>query len=301
MGILSRSLALVWLAAALIAPAPALAQTQAQGQPAAESAAPAAANLDPQQVYEISQEAIGGQVGPHILRDKTGAPLALADLRGKPLVISLVYTSCSSICPVTTEHLHDAVDDARRILGDDSFTVLTFGFDASGDKPSRLRAFSNIHRLNRMTGWHIASADAETTEALLKELGFSWRDAAGGFDHPSQTTILDAEGRVYRQLYGEDFPLPVFMAPLKELVLGTTTVSIAPKDLWNRLTFLCTVYNPLTRAYRFDYGLLFGIFFGAVSLVLSGVVILRLWLERRRHSRQKDMLRRAKTAEEMTS
>lgn len=278
MGILSRSLAVLWMSALAC---PAQAQTQDPD------------NLDAQQVYEISQNAIGREVGAHVLRDKTGAPLALADLRGRPLVISLVYTSCSSICPVTTDHLHDAVADARKILGEDSFAVLTFGFDASGDKPARLRAFAISHKLNRMDDWYLASADPETTEALLQDLGFSWRDAAGGFDHPSQTTILDAEGRVYRQLYGEEFPLPVFMAPLKELVLGRTTVSISPADLWNRLTFLCTVYNPLTRAYRFDYGLFFGIFFGALSLILTGLVILRLWLERRRATRQHGPLRPA--------
>jgi protein SCO1/2 len=76
------------------------------------------------------------------------------------------------------------------------------------------------------------------------------------------------------------------MVPLKELVLGRTTKSVAPADLWNRLTFLCTVYNPLTRAYRFDYGIFFGIFFGALSLVATGLVIFRLWLERRRAGRK---------------
>ena len=268
MGILNRSLPLLWVLA-LTFSAPAQSQS--------------AETLDPKQVYEISQNAIGREVGAHVVRDKTGAPLALADLRGRPLVISLIYTSCSSICPVTTDHLHDAVTQARQTLGQGSFAVLTFGFDASGDKPAQLRAFATSHRLTKLDDWFLASADPDTTEALLQDLGFSWREAAGGLDHPSQTTILDAKGRVYRQLYGEEFPLPVFMAPLKELVLGRTTVSVAPADLWNRLTFLCTVYNPLTRAYRFDYGLLFGIFFGAVSLVLTGLIILRLWLERRRN------------------
>ncbi|MBK8439645.1 MAG: hypothetical protein IPL38_09050 [Rhodobacter sp.] len=90
--------------------------------------------------------------------------------------------------------------------GRGSFAVLTFGFDASGDKPAQLRAFAGSHDINRLDDWYLASADPATTEALLQDLGFSWRDAAGGFDHPSQTTILDAEGRVYRQVYGEGLP-----------------------------------------------------------------------------------------------
>ena len=248
----------------------------------AQTERPAPEALDAERVYEESQAAIGRQVGDHVLRDQTGAPLALADLRGRPLVVSVIYTSCSSICPVTTDHLLDAVEEARRVLGAGSFAVLSFGFDARGDKPAQLRAFAIAHGLRGVENWHIASADPETTEALLSDLGFNWRAAAGGFDHPSQTSILDADGRVYRQLYGESFPLPVFMEPLKDLVLGKAVRSVAPGDLWNRLTFICTVYNPLTRAYRFDYAIFFGIFFGAASLLLTGIVILRLWLERRR-------------------
>jgi protein SCO1/2 len=238
--------------------------------------------LDAEIAYEESQAAIGGATGDHVLTDHRGRPLPLAGLRGRPLVVSLVFTSCASVCPVTTDHLRDAILAARRSLGDGAFAVMTFGFDASGDTPARLTGFAGTHRLLGLTDWHLASADEATNAAFLDELGFSFRAAARGFDHVTQTTVLDAEGRVYRQIYGEAFPLPVLVQPLKELVLGTRTRSVAPSDLWDRIAFLCTVYNPATGAYRFDYGLFFGIFFGALSLVLSGLVILALWRERRR-------------------
>lgn len=245
-------------------------------------AAPAGEKLDAEIAYEESQAAIGNMTGPHVLRDHRGRALELAGLRGKPLVVSLIYTSCATVCPIVSDHLRDQVVEARRVLGDDSFAVLTFGFDASGDRPGQLAGFASTHRLTDQPDWFIASADVATTEALLADLGFSYREAAGGFAHVTQTTILDSEGRVYRQLYGEEFPLPMLLEPLKDLVLGRATRSVAPADLWDRLTFLCTVYNPLTGAYRFDYGILFGVFFGALSLLITAWVILRLWLERRR-------------------
>jgi protein SCO1/2 len=133
--------------------------------------------------------------------------------------------------------------------------------------------------------WYLASADEATTEAILDDLGFSFETAAGGFDHITQTSILDANGRVYAQLYGETYPLQLLMEPLKDLVLGVTTRSIAPSDLWDRLTFICTVYNPATGAYRFDYAIFFGIFFGALSLVLTAWVIVRIWLANKRYYR----------------
>lgn len=238
--------------------------------------------LDPTAAYELSQSAIGGQTSDHVLTDHTGRSLALADLRGKPLVLSLIFTSCATVCPITTDHLREQVKLAQRAMGDGAFNILTFGFNAAGDRPAQLAGFAGTHKLLAMPGWQIASADPDTTATLLEELGFSFRSAAGGFDHVTQTTILDAEGVVYRQIYGEAFPLPVLIEPLKELVLGKATRSVAPQDLWDRINFLCTVYNPKTGAYRFDYGIFFGIFFGAVSLLLTGIIILRLWLERRR-------------------
>ncbi len=242
--------------------------------------------IDAQAAYRESQAVIGKPTTAFQLIDHTGQPLDMAMFRGKPLLISLVYTSCATVCPITTDHLKREVERARKALGSDGFNILTFGFDARRDKPAQLAAFAGTHRLKGITGWHIASANAETTAALLKELGFSYRAAAGGIDHVTQTTILDSDGVVYRQIYGETFPTTILTEPLKELVLGVRTRSLSPPDLWNRINFLCTVYNPKTGAYRFDYGIFFGIFFGGLSLLLTGAIIVRLWLQRRRALQQ---------------
>ncbi len=246
---------------------------------------PVAAETSAEVAFKKSQAAIGGQVGPYVLRDHRGDRLALEELRGKPLVVSLIFTSCSTVCPLTTDYLREAVEDARATLGTNAFSVLTFGFDASGDSPAQLSAFANTRDIDGVPGWYVASADEATTTALLDDLGFSFEAAAGGFDHITQTSILASDGRVYRQLYGEAFPLPLMVEPLKELVLGRTTRSVAPADLWKRINFICTVYDPASGAYRFDYSIFFGIFFGAVSLILTAIVIFRMWLGNRRYRR----------------
>ncbi|WP_137128449.1 SCO family protein [Roseomonas sp. HF4] len=241
----------------------------------------APAPLDAAAALAVSEEAIGREVGAHRLRDHAGRPLDLAALRGRPLVISLVFTRCASVCPTATDRLREAVTEARRVLGSTSFEVLTFGFDARRDTPAALTAFADAHELD-ISGWRLASADPDTTARLLAKLGFSYRAAAGGFEHVTQTTILDAGGRVYRHVYGEDFPLPVFVEPLKELVFGLAPRSLAPQDLWARIRFLCTVYSPSMGAYRFDYGIFFGIAIGGASLLLTIGLVIRLWWTNRR-------------------
>lgn len=242
----------------------------------------AAPRLDAEAALARSEAAIGRTIGGYTLTDSEGEPLRLEDLRGKPVVVSLIYTSCSDVCPVTTQSVRTAVERARTALGAGAFNVLTVGFDARKDTPRRLAAFAREQNVDGDRDWRLASGDAGTIAALIADLGFSYAAIAGGFDHVAQTTILDAGGRVYRQVYGDAFPIQVFVEPLKELVYGTATRSLTVTGLADRIRFLCTVYDPASGRYRIDYSIAFGIVLGGLSLVLTGIVVFRTWLHGRR-------------------
>ncbi len=221
-------------------------------------------------------QAIGRTIGNYTLVDKNGSPLALRDYRGKPLIISLVYTACSSVCPPTTQHLIDAVNEAGRAFGLDRFAVLTIGFDARNDTPARLTQFASVQGIN-LPNWRVASADASTIEALLGNLGFSYRAVGGGFDHLTQTTIVDRDGKIYRHVYGEAFPLQMFIEPLKDVVYGTTT-PFSLSGMVDRIKFICTVYDPGSGHYRTDFGLVSGGVIAALSLLILGGLLAREWM-----------------------
>jgi protein SCO1/2 len=242
----------------------------------------ASSRIDAAEALAASEAAVGNVVADHRLLGADGAPLMLSQFKGQPLVLSLVYTSCSTVCPTGTETLKISVAKARKALGDNAFQVLTVGFDARNDTPQRMRVFAVDHGIDADQFWHVASAAPSELSSLLDEVGFSYSSAAGGFEHVAQTTILDADGRVYRQVYGDAFPLPVFVEPLKELVFGTTAADFTPAALADRLRFLCTVYDARTGRYRTDYGIYLGIGIGALSLMLMAWIIVRLWLGIRR-------------------
>src|SRR3974390_1655632 len=222
----------------------------------AAAAEPETSRLDPPAAVGTGERAGGRSLGNYKLIDSGGAPFWLQDYRGKPLVISLVYSACSSICPATTQHLIDAMTEAGLVFGLDRFAVLTVGFDARNDTVPRMAQFASVQGI-KFANWRVASGDAATTEALLNDLGFSYRAVAGGFDHPTQTTILDRNGKIYRHVYGEDFPLPIFMEPMKDVVYGTST-SFSFSGIFDRIRFICTAYDPGSRRYRVGFGLIFG-------------------------------------------
>lgn len=237
------------------------------------------ARLDPRKAIELSQQALGRTLGAYRLIDSAGSPVSLRDYRGKPLVISLVYTACSSVCPPTTQHLINAVDTAARVVGPQSFNVLTVGFDARNDTPARLAQFASAQGV-RFSNWRLASADPATIEALLHDLGFSYLSIAGGFDHVTQTTIVDRDGKIYRSIYGDDFPLPMFIEPLKDIIYGVSSpFSIA--GIVDRIKFICTVYDPGAGRYRIDYGLAFGSVIAALSLLMFAAALYREWFRTR--------------------
>lgn len=234
-----------------------------------------AGRLDPKRAIERSEAAVGRSIGSYTLTGATGQPIVLSALRDKPVVVSLVYSACSSVCPLTTQRLIDAVGQANQLFGSDRFHVLTIGFDARNDTPGRMAQFASMQGI-RAPNWQVASADTATITAILRDLGFSYASIAGGFDHITQTTILDRGGRIYRHVYGDEFPIRMFMEPLRDVVYGGAS-PLSVSGFIDRVKFICTTFDPGAGRYRIDYGLVFGSALAALSLLGFGVLILREW------------------------
>ena len=220
--------------------------------------------LDRDRSLEASQSAIGRAIGDYRFIDAKGGTVSLADLKGKPLVVSLIYTGCSDICPMVTQRLRDAVEEAQRVIGSDRFAVISVGFDTAHDTPMRMAAFARAQGVNR-PNWRFLSGSEAEVAGLARDIGFSYAGSAGGFLHTAQTTIVDRDGRVYRQVYGDDFPIQMFMEPLKETVYGTVGSFLDMKGLLDRVRFICTVYDPNQGRYRVSYAIVMSLLFACVD------------------------------------
>ena len=240
--------------------------------------------FDAENAFARSQSAIGEQLDDHRFVDTRGHDVGLGDLRDKPLVLSLVYTSCPDTCSVVTRNLAYAVRAARQALGETSFSVATVGFDSGFDTPAQMRLYADRQGVT-MSDWRFLSGDPRTLERLLDQLGFSYVASPRGFDHLAQTTVIDAEGRVYRQIYGDSFAVPFLVEPLKEMALGRPAGLTALGDWIDRVKLLCTVYDPAAGRYRFDYSLFIAAGVGVLCLGAVGVFIVRAWRESARAGR----------------
>jgi protein SCO1/2 len=249
-----------------IAPAAAIA-AHGDGMPA----------LDAGAALEASQAAIGRTLSAgSLLTDERGRRFRLGDLQGRPVVISPVYTSCYHICPTTTTFLRQAADVAFDLLGDDAFTVLTLGFDTPRDTPERMREYARARGISSPQ-WVFASADAATAARILDEIGFMAVPAGGGFEHLIQATVVDSGGKVYRQVYGQQFETPLLVDALKRIALGQGLEMAAPPSLSERIRLICSTFDPKTGRYRFDYSLVLSALIGTTVFLGLAVFLWKSW------------------------
>jgi protein SCO1 len=130
------------------------------------------------------------------LRDRNGRLVQLENQRGNVVLITFLYTHCPDVCPLTAEHLNQAL----RSLGTQrtNVRVLAVSVDPKGDTPGAVRKFVRVHRL--LAQFHYLTGPATTLRAIWAEYGVKSLAQAGGdrVDHTLYTLLLDRslKGRV---------------------------------------------------------------------------------------------------------
>jgi protein SCO1/2 len=120
-------------------------------------------------------------------------------------------------------------------------------------------------------------------ESVSRDFGFISYRAPHGFDHLIQATIIDAQGKIYRQVYGMKFEIPLLVEPLKELIFGMPAGPSLLSSVSNRIKLFCTVYDPASGEYRIDYSLFLEIIIGLSSIGVVSFFLIREWRRNRRN------------------
>jgi protein SCO1/2 len=130
--------------------------------------------------------------------------------------------------------------------------------------------------------WLFLTPDAGELDRLAADFGFRYEATPAGFDHLLQASIVDANGRVYRQVYGDSFDAPLFVGPLLELAQNAPVPQGNVGAFLEQFRLLCTVYDPAAGRYRLNYVVIIELIVGA-SVVLGALTFLATeWRHRRR-------------------
>jgi protein SCO1/2 len=119
------------------------------------------------------------------LRDERGRMVRLADMRGQPVVVTFLYTTCKDTCPLTAQQIRIALDD----VGHD-VPVVAVSVDPANDTPQRARAFLLKQGLEGRMRWALG------TSGQLQRLwdAYGIQPQSDDAEHTASTVLLDGRG-----------------------------------------------------------------------------------------------------------
>jgi protein SCO1 len=119
------------------------------------------------------------------LRDEQGERVSMRALRGRPVVVTFLYTHCQDTCPITAQTVRGALDD----LGHD-VPALAIAVDPPNDTPQSARKFLAEQRVSGRIRFVLGS------RAQLRPIwkGFGVRPERVTEEHSARITLVDAHG-----------------------------------------------------------------------------------------------------------
>ena len=163
------------------------------------------------------------------LTTQTGQTLRLADLRGKVLLVSFIFTTCNGTCPATTHRMSQVQQElkARGLGKDDRVRLLSITLDPVRDTPDVLTAYMRLYDVDAMN-WSFLTGPPDQVAKTIKAWGMWVRPAANGqLDHPARVFLVDSRGRI-REIYNLSFLKPAWVVEDVELLLQEDGVARKP-------------------------------------------------------------------------
>jgi len=152
----------------------------------------------------------GEQVPDVRLIDETGTTRAIADWRGKVLVVTFIYTRCPfpDFCPRMDRQFKSVQAEvlANPQLSD-HVALLSVTFDPTFDTPAVLAAHAKTLGADPRI-WHFATGDREVIDGFASRLGVSvLREGttAEGVTHNLRTAVIGPDGRLRTVFTGNDW------------------------------------------------------------------------------------------------
>ena len=138
---------------------------------------------------------------PEKWTNQDGKDIELKELRGKVLVMVMIYTSCKSACPRLVADMRN-IEELIPKEYKEKVNLVLVSIDPTVDTPERLKEFSIE---NKMTGnqWTFLRSNEENTREFAAVLAVNYKKISPiDFSHSNIISIFNAEGEMTYQQEG---------------------------------------------------------------------------------------------------
>jgi protein SCO1/2 len=151
------------------------------------------------------------------LTSQDGAQVALADLRGKVVALTFIYTLCTNTCPVLTPLMSFVQDQLGADFGV-KIAFVSITVDPERDTPEVLKEYAQAFGAN-LAGWFFLTGPSDVIQDVTRRYGvFALKSANGDVDHTFLTSIIDRRGILRVQYLGARFDPNEFRRDLLSLL-----------------------------------------------------------------------------------
>jgi protein SCO1/2 len=167
----------------------------------------------------------GDAVPDFKLHNQDGRPIHLAQFRGRPLLVTFIYTRCPlpDFCPRVTRNfaqINRQLQANPAPYGEPH--LLSVSFDPDHDTPARLRAYGatyiGIDAASAFADWDFAVPQKPVLLEMAKffDVGIT-QGTDDSITHTLSTTLVGADGKVVRFYPGNEWTVDQVLADLKNL------------------------------------------------------------------------------------
>jgi protein SCO1 len=136
------------------------------------------------------------------LVDQNGAAVSLASLKGKPLVVDFIYTSCPGPCLMETAKLANVALRLGTDLGS-KVTIVSISVDPEHDGPKQLLDYSRQQGADEK-GWYFLTGGPADVDRALAGFKLSRQiEPDGSVGHLVDMMLIGPDGRLVREYNGE--------------------------------------------------------------------------------------------------
>jgi protein SCO1 len=128
---------------------------------------------------------------PQQWRDDQGRALALGELLGHRVFLSMAYTNCHRVCPMTVnqlQHVQQLLDQHG-----EQASIVIVGLDPDNDDPASWRHYRANRKLDR-DNWYFLTGNLKQTRQLANLLGFEFWTYDTHVMHDSRIVVFDSRG-----------------------------------------------------------------------------------------------------------
>jgi protein SCO1 len=136
------------------------------------------------------------------LVDQNGKTVALTSLKGKPMVVDFIYTSCPGPCLMETAKLANVALRLGSDIGS-KVTIVSISVDPEHDGPKQLLDYSRQQGADEKGWYFLTGGPAEVDQALA---GFKLSrqvEPDGSVGHLVDMMLIGPDGRLIREYNGE--------------------------------------------------------------------------------------------------